>query len=84
MSKLTIESPRQMIIGTQVKKITGFTDEEISELNSMDYREMKETVLNILDERNGNIGTCWACGNGVYQMWINDGAVFVEIGSSCD
>ena len=65
-------------------KVSGFTEKELSELNSMDYREMKETVLTMLDFRNNGKGTCWHNGYGVYQMWIRDGAVYVEIGNSCD
>ena len=69
---------------TRTVRITGFTEEELSELNSMDYREMKETVLDMLDDRNCGQGTVWHNGYGVYGMWIRDGAVFVEIGTSCD
>lgn len=83
MAKLTIEDFRKCI-GTDTKKITGFTEKELSELNSMDYREMKEKIVEILDSRNGNIGTCWYCGYGIYNAWIRDGAVFVEIGNTCD
>lgn len=71
-------------IGTDIMEVTGFTDKELSELSSMDYREMKETVLDMLDRLNGNTGTCWHNGYGVYQMWIRGNAVFVEIGNTCD
>ena len=83
MSPLKIETHCRNI-GTQTMKVTGFTEPELSELNSMDYREMKDKVLDILDSRNGNTGTCWHNGYGVYSMWINNGAVFVEIGNTCD
>lgn len=69
---------------SRIMKITGLTEPELSELNSMDYREMIEKMVEILDARNGNRGTCWANGYGIYQMWIRDGAVFMEVGASCD
>ena len=65
-------------------KITGLTERELDELNSMDYREMISTMVRILDSRNNKQGTCWAQGYGIYQMWIRNGAVFLEVGVSCD
>ena len=70
--------------GTMIMKVTGFTPFELDRLNRMPYQEMKDAALTMLDERNGNIGTCWHNGNGVYQMWIGADALFVEIGTSCD
>jgi hypothetical protein len=55
---------------TNTMKITGFTYKELSELNSMDYREMKETVLDMLDDRNGGLGSCWHNGYYVFSMWV--------------
>lgn len=81
--KLTIETFREGL-GVRCLKLTGFTPEELSELNSMDYREMKEKILEIADDRNDGIGTCWARGYGVYNAWIRDNAVYVEVGNSCD
>lgn len=72
------------LVGSTIMKVTGFDDRELSELNSMDYREMIETVLNALDERNNGLGSCWQNGYGVYTMWITDKSVMVEIGNSCD
>lgn len=83
MAQLKIEDFRKGL-GIDTKKITGFTEKELSELNSMDYREMKEKIVEILDSRNGDIGTCWHCGYGIYNAWIRDGAVFVEVGNTCD
>lgn len=69
-------------IGTNTMKVTGFSEKELDELNSMDYRDMKETVLDCLDERCGGIGSAWHNAYGVYQMWIREGAVFVEVGNN--
>ena len=70
--------------GYQIKKITGFTAFELDRLNMMPYQDMKEHLLDMLDKRNGNLGTCWHNGYGVYQMWVGADAMFVEIGDSCD
>ena len=69
---------------TRTMKVTGFTKQELSELNSMDYREMMETVLDMLDDRNCGQGSAWHNGYGVYGMWIRNNTVYVEIGNSCD
>lgn len=69
---------------SRVMKITGLTEDELYELNEMDYREMIKKMVKILDERNGKIGTCWANGYGIFQMWIRGGAVYMEVGASCD
>ena len=69
---------------SRVMKITGLTEKELDELNSMDYREMICKMVEILDSRNDKQGTCWAQGYGIYQMWISNGAVFMEVGVSCD
>ena len=82
-NRLTIETFREGL-GVKTLKLTGFTEKELSELNSMDYREMKETIVQIANDRNNGIGSCWACGYGLYNAWIMDGAVYIEIGTSCD
>ena len=69
---------------SRVMKITGLTEKELDELNSMDYREMISKMVEILDSRNDKQGTCWAQGYGIYQMWIRNGSVFMEVGVSCD
>lgn len=69
---------------TDVYKVTGFTEDELNELKQMDWRDMKKTVLEVLDKECNGIGTCWHNGYGVFQMWIAGDAVMVEIGKSCD
>lgn len=83
MGKLNIETKAEGM-GVKTMKITGFTDAELSELNSMDFREMREKVLEILDARNSGIGTRWRNGYGCYNVWIMNGAVYAEIGMSSD
>lgn len=83
MGRLKIETDRPGI-GVNVMKISGFTNQELKELGSMEQRELEETVLDMLDRRNGNTGTCWKCGYGVYRTWMRGDAVYMEVGSSCD
>ena len=83
MEPLTIESIYDTC-ATHVVKISGFTEEELHQLNSLGYKEFKEAVLEALDKRNGGLGTRWKYGYGVYLMWISDNAVMAEVGKSCD
>lgn len=84
MSKpLTVEKYREGV-SVNVMKVTGFSEQELSELNSMEYREMIDTFLDILDQRNPKLGTCWHNGYGVFTVWINNWSVYAEIGKSCD
>lgn len=74
-------------IGVRIMQVDGFSDDEMKELGSMDYREMKDTVLEMIDRRNVGVGTCWHNGYGVYSMYTNSiypNSIFVEIGTSCD
>ena len=83
MAKLNIDtSPCGR--GMKTVKITGFRDGELSELKSMEHHEAKEKLLTMLDDRNNSIGTCWVCGNGVYGLWFDNEAAYLNIGSSCD
>jgi len=66
------------------KRVTGFTDEEANELNSMDVREAKAKIIEMLNVRNGNIGDCWAYGYGIYRFWMCGGTATFMIGASCD
>lgn len=83
MNPLTIEEWRKGM-GTTTMKVDGFSDQELSDLNAMDYRDMKEVVLDELDSRNNGLGSQWFRGYGVYQVWVREKSVYVEIGNSCD
>lgn len=74
---------------TNLWKIEGLTDQELDELNSMEYREMKQKVLEIIDSRehdywDKSLGTTWFCGNGVYNVYIIGRVLYAEVGKSCD
>jgi len=65
-------------------RISNFQDGELSELKSMEHREASEKLLDMLDRRNGNIGTCWHNGNGIYGIWFDNEFAYINIGKSCD
>ena len=83
MAKLTIEK-KQYSPGMDTMKITGFNDGELNELKSMAHEEASEKILEMLDSRNNGTGTRWACGNGVYSLWFDEEAAYLNVGSSCD
>jgi hypothetical protein len=83
MEKLDIKCI-QTNSGLQTMKVTGFSEEELYALKKMSHSEAREKLLEMLDERNGNTGTCWKCGYGVYGIWFDNEAAYVNIGSSCD
>ena len=78
-------------ISTDLWTVEGLTQQELDELNSMEYREMKNKILDIIDsrphnQRNKDLGTAWHCRNGVYNVYTKDDIVYLEIGKSwsCD
>lgn len=70
--------------GMDTMMISGFRDGELNELKSMEHHEAKEKLLEMLDSRNNGIGTEWMRGNGVYGMWFDNEAAYLNIGISCD
>lgn len=83
MARLTIDR-RPCSNGLETVKITGFGDGELSELKSMEHYESKDKLLEMLDSRNDGIGTMWACGNGVYGLWFDNEAAYMNVGTSSD
>jgi len=83
MARLTIER-QPCTSGLDTMKITGFTDGELSELKSMDHFEAKEKLLDMLDNRNNGQGTLWTCGLGVWGLWFDNEAAYLNVGRSCD
>ena len=85
MRKLRIDEMPQRGLGSLVTmRVTGFEEEELRELKSMEHREASEKLIEILNRRNGNIGTCWSQGYGIYGIWFDNEAAYVNIGKSCD
>jgi hypothetical protein len=81
---LTVEKWRDDIPGKQIMRIGGFESGELDELKSMEHYEAEEKLLDMLDYRNSNTGTCWKCGYGVYSSWYDNEFAYVTIGTSCD
>lgn len=70
--------------GRDTMKVSGFRDGELRELRSMEHREATEKLIEMIDARNGNLGTCWAQGYGIYSVWFDNEFAYVNIGNSCD
>ena len=71
--------------------INGLSVEETNKiLNASDEeKDRKDVLAEILDEhdndyRNGNLGTCWRWGYGIYSIRHFGGHLIVEVGNSCD
>lgn len=85
-NRLSVETFRNGV-GVKVWKVSGFSQEELYRLEHEDYRDMKQDVLNLLDERNSGLGSTWYRGYGVFSMFTNQnypGCIFVETGNNCD
>lgn len=74
--------------GIVQKVVTGFTGEEIEELNKLysdgDKDGAEERALEIINKRNGNIGSCWHNGYGIYGFALGRSGCTFKVGSSCD
>lgn len=54
-----------------------------------DGKDDRDVLAEILDShendyRNGNLGTCWRQGYGIYSIRHFGGHLIVEVGNSCD
>ena len=83
MQALSIKKSRYSS-GMDTLTITGFEDGELAELKSMKHEDAKEKLIAMLDSRNGKLGTCYACGNGIYGLWFDNEAAYMNVGNSCD
>lgn len=70
--------------GTDTYRISGFQDGELYELKAMPHNKAEETLILMLDERNGNKGTCWACGYGIQSTWFDNEYAYMNVGDNCD
>ena len=83
MTKMTIEEVNRSG-GLRTMRIGGFSHAELAELKSTEHIEAKEILLEMLDRRNGGVGTQWMCGYGVYGLWFDNEYAYLNIGTSCD
>lgn len=83
MNKLTIEKlPCSRAMDTM--RISGFSDGEFQALKRMKNEDAYENLLNMLDERNNNIATCWHNGEGIFGLWFDNEYAYLNVGRSCD
>lgn len=82
--KLQVEKMPSGRRGMDTMKVSGFCDGELSELKSMEHKEACEKLLDMLDYRNDKIATCWHNGAGIWGIWFDNEAAYINVGSSCD
>lgn len=82
--KLTISKVPSGMRTMETKKITGFRESELDWLKSLPHEEAYEKLLSMLDERNNKIATEWHNGYGIYGMWFDNEAAYINVGTSCD
>ena len=83
MNKLTLEKmPCTRAMDTM--KISGFADGELDMLKRFPNEDAKQMLLNMLDERNNGIATCWHNGYGIFGLWFDNEYAYLNVGSSCD
>ena len=74
--------------GLVQKVVTGWTEEEFAEISKMyldgDKDGAEERALKIIDKRNGNIGSCWHNGYGIYGFNVGNSGCTFKVGTSCD
>ena len=70
--------------GMDTYRISGFQDNELYELKAMTHNAAENILIKLLDERNGNKGTCWAFGYGIYGVWFDNEYAYMNVGDKCD
>ena len=70
--------------GLDTLKVTGFSDGELYRLKSMPHSDAESSLIRILNERNNGEGTMYSCGYGIYGIWFDNEAAYINIGTSCD
>lgn len=86
MKRLTIDVA-QRGVGTSLMKISGFNEAEWNSIFSVGTQsDQIDRALDILDVRNGNLGTCWHNGYGVYGISKSNevGTLFLNVGTNCE
>lgn len=84
MARLDIKTIPSGRVGLSTIMITGFKHGELSELKSMEHMEAQEKLVEMLDSRNNGEGRAYACGYGIYGLWFDNEAAYMNVGSSCD
>jgi len=82
VARLTIEK-QDCTRTMDTMKITGFEAGELNELKSMEHMEAREKLLDMLNDRNSGIGTTWMCGPGVWGLWFDNEAAYLNVGANC-
>ena len=86
MKELKIEDYETLSLGHGMRtmRVSGFEEGELEKLKSMEHKEAGTKLLDMLDERNDEIGTTWWRAYGVFAWWFDNEYAYLNIGSSCD
>ena len=86
MKQLKVETYQSLSLGHGMRtmRISDFEEGELNELKSMEHEEAGDKLLDMLDDRNNELGTIWWRAYGVFAWWFDDEYAYVNIGSSCD
>lgn len=76
-------SKERNLYGQTLHWIVGFTPKELDELQSMEYGDLKDCVVRLLDERMEGQGTYWLHACWIYSIQFDKDAVVVRTGISC-
>lgn len=83
MKSLNIEE-REYMKDRKIVKVTGWQKSELSELKSMEHYEASEKLIEMLDSRNNGLGSRLHNGYGIYGVWFDNEAAYLNCGTTCD
>ena len=83
MQKLIVEEASYLTSkpGTHVMRVGGFADGELEELKMLEHKQSCKKLLDMLDERNDDLGTIWWRSDIVYSWWFDNEYAYVTIGN---
>lgn len=84
MEPLKIEEIPSGRYGMRTMRITCFPGDELPTLRRLPNKDAKYRLFEMLDKRNNNTATNWGCGYGIYAVWFDDVAAYVNVGDSSD
>lgn len=70
--------------------VEGLSPDEVDSIfETISWGEQCRVLKELLDNHendysNGNLGTCWGCGYGIYDIKHCGGHLLVKVGNSCD
>lgn len=66
-------------IGDNIFKVEGLSEEELYDLKNMSHENAILKLLDMLDERNDELGTKWWRSNNVWSCWFDNEFAYVKL-----